>query len=143
MIDALARAHYSLEVWAVSAICAHESRGWSRIAYAVKVQDAATPYDAGRVAFGCGHPSFLRRMTFSIEEQENEMMRGKWSVGGGYGYYPYRAVVEDLPEYAQDAPTVLFPELGSRGDYGGVRTWSDDAAVARWIETQVRAIAGE
>lgn len=133
LIDAMTTAHYSLEVWAVAA---QHLPGASdhRLAYAVKVKGAAEPYDPGMVAYGTGHPTMLRRLTFLCEEAEGPTARS--AIGPSKGVASYAARASDLPLQDQDGPSIILPVLDSRQ-----MPWSGtDEDAARWIEATVQAI---
>lgn len=135
LIESLARAHYSLEVWAVSA--GHSFGGNKRFAYSVKVADAAVAFDPAMVAFGVGHPAMFRRLSFNVECQEGFGMRSDFEIPSRMGKAPGDVVLEDLPEYARNSPSIILPELASSS-----RTlWGSDARIAEWIETEVARIA--
>jgi len=133
LIEAMSRAHYSVEVWAVLVINASNNK---RSAYAVKVQSAAENYDPAMVAFGVGHPGMLRHLGFVVEEHENESFKRAYGIGTSYGHYPFDCVVEDLPKYAQNGPAIVLPML----DYKEVRKYETDEAIAKWIEEMVRKV---
>lgn len=135
LIDALARAHYSLEVWGVLAIDA--KYGYTdRLAYAVKIQNPATTYNPEMVMYGVGHESMLRVLGFLIEEHENPETIKRFSIGSSYGAYPFSVSVKDLPEYAQNGPAIVLPML----DVMAGETYKTDEGIAEWITEQVRKV---
>jgi hypothetical protein len=148
LIDALARAHYTLEVWAVASFFARDDKGGrsfpNRIAYSVKVCDAGMAYDPTIVGFGVGHAAMLRRLSFNCENMENESTKRAFGIepfGHGYGQASFDCVIQDLPAHAQNGPAIVLPEL----KYGrGNEVWLTDESIARWIEeTVTRLTKGE
>lgn len=149
LVDSLAKAHYTLEVWAIMSGKGSGSGGPSsykangksanRWTYIVKVASAAMPYDPAAVAFGLGHCSMLRRLAFSVLNQENDDMRAFNNItdsgGGSYGGVS-RTRLTDLPMDSQTAPTIVLPDLDSRT----AREWDTDEKIATWINEQVARI---
>lgn len=140
LIDALARAHYSLEVWSVMA-CHSGSKARTsvthRFAYAVKVLGAADKYDPALVAYGTGHPTMFRRLAFMVGEHENRTTRHRFGWDNKYyGSPSWEASIADLPEYAQNGPSIVLPFL----DMYETAKYATDESIAAWIEEQVTAI---
>lgn len=136
LIESLARAHYSLEVWAVGV--AQSVYGHKRSAYSIKVADAAVHFDPALVAYGVGHTTMFRRLYFNVEMLEGPMFRENWNVPHGMGKPPGDAVLADLPAYAQNGPAVILPELAMSQMYS---LWGNDQKIAEWIEKEVARIA--
>lgn len=127
LIDAMTRAHYSLEVWAVLS----GARNGDRFSYAVKVHNAADTYRPEMIAYALGHPTMLRKLSFLVMDQERPkiaMMRGRG--------IPQESRLIDIPEELQDSPAIVLPIL-----HGNDYPWdAGDEEIARWIETQAATL---
>lgn len=75
LLDALTRAGYSCEVWAV---CASTACGYSGavISTQVKIQDASDPLDIDSLMFMLSHPAMFRRLIFADREMHGSTLRG-------------------------------------------------------------------
>lgn len=106
LIDVIHKMGLGIELWWDSSI---EGDGSTTYSTAVKLHDSNEPLDINTVMFGLAHPSMLRRLTFSIQEQSEKARQQH--VGGGYG----RPVSVALPKV--DNFDVVVEKLQSgRGD---------------------------
>jgi hypothetical protein len=100
-----------VELWWEDAITGSDKKGYST---AVKLHDSAQPLDIDNVMFALAHPSMLRRVCFSVQEQSPHAgKQGAGAMGGGYGIptecmlnkmFDFDVVVERLQR--SDDPTV-------------------------------------
>lgn len=104
-----------VELWWEDAIKGYGSKHPDRTySTAVKLHDSAQPLDIDNVMFALAHPSMLRRVCFSIQEQSPYAKeQGAGAMGGGYGtptecglgtMFDFDVVVERLKH--SDDPTV-------------------------------------
>lgn len=61
------------------------------------IKPAAASFDVSLVAYALAHPSTLRRLVFSLEEQWPETVRRKFGIPGGYGYPCDDPLLENQP----------------------------------------------
>ena len=88
--EALRRAGYLLDITGVD----YRSRSYygysddDRILYEFPILKPGDYMSSAQLAFMLGHPSFLRRILFAVNESEDESVRYKFgfSEGNGYGY---------------------------------------------------------
>lgn len=130
LVDVLAQAGYSLEIWAVQRVTTYIGS----CAVQVLVQHPADPIDMGTIMYALAHPTMLRRLVFSAEERLPKRYRDE-SAGVGHGYgSPQSPKLSDLPE--EDGPTILLDTISYADD------WSEDAA-REWIISCLDSLAGE
>lgn len=136
LVDVLARAQHPLEIWAGCAVAPTYRRIGLRGVTMVKVQEANAPLDMGRIMFALAHPTMLRRLIFSLQEQKSQTIRQRFGFtsNGGYGM-PQGLEPSDLPD-DQGGNTIILPML----DNG--QPWDAKSAVA-WIEETLATIFGE
>jgi len=87
LVDTIAKLGFGVELWWDSTI---EHTG--RHCTAVKLHDSADTLDINSVMFALAHPSMLRRLTFSVQEQSSNAKQQ--NVGGGYGRPSTMGIVE-------------------------------------------------
>ena len=80
LVDTINKLGFGVELWWDSTIEGKDSRSHST---AVKLHDSADTLDINSVMFALAHPSMLRRLTFSVQEQSSTAKAQ--GVGGGYG----------------------------------------------------------
>lgn len=72
-----------IELWFESCIEGTDKRAYSTC---VKLHDSNQPLDIDNVMFALAHPSMLRRLVFSVQEQSKYQLQQRATRGGGYGY---------------------------------------------------------
>jgi hypothetical protein len=87
LVDTINKLGFGVELWWDSTI---EHTG--RHCTAVKLHDSADTLDINSVMFALAHPSMLRRLTFSVQEQSSNAKQQ--NVGGGYGRPSTMGIVE-------------------------------------------------
>ena len=80
LVDTINRLGFGVELWWDSTITGKDGRDHST---AVKLHDSSDTLDINSVMFALAHPSMLRRLTFSVQEQSSTAK--EQGVGGGYG----------------------------------------------------------
>jgi hypothetical protein len=81
LVDVIHKMGLGIELWWDSTIEGNDRTDHST---AVKLHDSAEPLDINTVMFALAHPSMLRRLQFSVQEQSKTAKAQ--GVGGGYGY---------------------------------------------------------
>lgn len=81
LVDTLHKLGVGIELWWESCVEGNDKKAYSS---AVKLHDSSEMLDINAVMFALAHPSMLRRLQFSVQEQ-SETARQQ-NVGGGYGY---------------------------------------------------------
>lgn len=129
LVDVLARAQHPLEVWIGEPVTGDAGR---RGVILTKVQQANATLDMGRIMYATAHPSMLRRLMFSAQEQQSETLREEFGITpyGGYGQ-PTSFIPDDFPDQADS--TIVLDTIGS------MERWDADYAVS-WIEQQLDRI---
>ena len=80
LVDTIHKLGVGVEIWGEDAIVGQNSKLFGT---RVLIHDSSEMLDIDNVMFALAHPSMLRRLTFSIQEQSpNAKAQG---VGGGYG----------------------------------------------------------
>jgi len=87
LVDTINKLGFGVELWWDSTI---EHTG--RHCTAVKLHDSADTLDINSVMFALAHPSMLRRLAFSVQEQSSKAK--EQNVGGGYGVPSTMGIVE-------------------------------------------------
>lgn len=87
LVDTINKLGFGVELWWDSTI-QHSGRHST----AVKLHDSADTLDINSVMFALAHPSMLRRLTFSVQEQSSHAK--EQNVGGGYGVPSTMGIVE-------------------------------------------------
>lgn len=134
LVDAFSRMQHPVEVWLGFAVQSYGN--WkARNLYMIQVQESDQPLNMGRIMFALAHPSSLRQLCFSVNEDEPLEIREKFGYGygghSGYGRPSYAVTAEDANLNVEN--TIVLPVL----DYG--ETWTKDFAT-NWIETQLKRI---
>jgi len=133
LVDAFSRMQHPVEIWAGCAIHdSHHSTPRKRLVYMVKVQSADQPLDMGRIMYALAHPTMLRQLFFSAEEQEPPAHHRTFSIGSGYGTAPYDLRPSDFTD-TDVHNVIILPPLMSNGG------WNVDQS-ARWIEQELRRV---
>jgi hypothetical protein len=83
-VEALRTAGVPCEVWAVFTTTGPNS--FRHYSTQVLVQEAGRPVDTDVLAFWTMHPAALRRVNFSIRENDSPQVRREFGVGNNYGY---------------------------------------------------------
>ena len=81
LVDTLHKLGVGIELWWESTIEGSDSKTH---AVSVKLHDSSEMLDINGVMFALAHPSMLRRLQFSVQEQSETAKQQ--NVGGGYGY---------------------------------------------------------
>lgn len=85
----IATAGFGLQIDAVEHIgdLSHRHASRSRLEYTVPIAQAGDYFSLDAVIFALAHPSFLRRILFAVEENEDPMIRDLFGIRstGGYG----------------------------------------------------------
>lgn len=81
LVDTLHKLGVGIELWWESTIEGNDGKAYSS---AVKLHDSEEMLDINSVMFALAHPSMLRRLQFSVQEQSETAKQQ--NVGGGYGY---------------------------------------------------------
>lgn len=71
-----------IELWFESCITGNDYKAYSTC---VKLHDSSQPLDIDNVMFALAHPSMLRRLVFSVQEQSKFQMQQNAHRGSGYG----------------------------------------------------------
>lgn len=71
-----------IELWFESCITGTDRKAYSTC---VKLHDSSQPLDIDNVMFALAHPSMLRRLVFSVQEQSKFQMQQNAHRGSGYG----------------------------------------------------------
>lgn len=83
LIDTINKLGFGVELWWDSTVTGKDNKDYS---IAVKLHDSADTLDINSVMFALAHPSMLRRLKFSVQEQsETARIQGAIGEGGGYG----------------------------------------------------------
>lgn len=97
------------------------------------IKSAAAGFDLARVAYALGHPSVLRRLVFSLEEQWPADARSRYGIPGGYGY------PADPPGITESESLVYLPCMhGSESE-----TFNNPERRMEWIKAQMRKFGVE
>lgn len=84
LVDTLHKLGVGIELYYDSSI---EGRKGNKIySTAVKLHDSRDLFDIDSIMFALAHPSMLRRLTFSVQEQSETAKQQGAESGGGYGY---------------------------------------------------------
>lgn len=83
LLDTLHKLGVGVELYWESAHAPTQSRRHRTLTTVVKVHDSSEPLDVDSVVFAMAHPSMLRRLQFSCQEQS--ACSQEWGVGNGYG----------------------------------------------------------
>lgn len=124
LVDLVARAGYTVEVWADSSV----TRNGMTETQQIRVHAPEDRLDVDAIMFALAHPAMLRRVMFSLMEHATSATRrriGSHSTGGGYGA-PTPPAADRLPH----APTITL---------GNVHSGSFDTPeqTAAWVRTQL------
>jgi hypothetical protein len=141
LANVLRQAGFTLDVWVAEAVRGRGVGDVRRHCSLVHVQPANAPLDMGRLLYATGHPTMLRRLVFSVQEDEPTEVRAGFGFtpGGGYGM-PTDAVIEDL----HHAPGVRVDQAIVLPQTHYAEDWTIDENVERWIgETVGRIQNGE
>ena len=103
-----------------------KGRSSGEIQYEIPIKGSQDPLDIDRIAFSLAHASTLRRLAFSVLEQENLEVRGACGIipGGGYG------VPGDLPTTGID---IYIPAAS------GYKADMSDKAQLDWLKQNLTA----
>jgi hypothetical protein len=71
-----------IELWFESSISGTDNKTYSTTC---KLHDSNQPLDIDNVMFALAHPSMLRRLVFSVQEQSEFQRNQRATRGGGYG----------------------------------------------------------
>lgn len=125
-VDVLEQCGYSCEVISVSPSKPLDSRRRDGV-YLTRtiLKQPGEVVDLDSFAFALTHPSFLRRITFAVEEREEESVRNQFGFKHGYGY---GAPIEFMSEHEER--DLYFGTLRA-----GDQSWKN-------IQTSANAIMG-
>lgn len=85
LIEILERLQHSTELYWENSVSSHYAK--YKYTTLVKLKSASDTLDFAQTVFAICHPSMLRRMMFSVKEQETPEIREEFSFNGGsYGY---------------------------------------------------------
>lgn len=73
-----------LEIWVEQTIGCYDSSR-DKLTTLVPIQRAGDRVDINAIMFPLANPDWQRRLIFGAQEAENESMRRKFGIGGGYG----------------------------------------------------------
>jgi hypothetical protein len=105
LIECLELLQHSTELWVESSVQSHtESSVWTVL---VKIKGAEDKLDMARVMFAIAHSAYLRRTVFSVMEQEDSMIRNRFSFNGGSYSRPVKCVTQE-----QVNPTLTLDLMG-------------------------------
>lgn len=107
LVDTIARLGVAVELWWDSTV---SGSGTQHYTTAVKLHDSTEVLDINSIMFGLAHPSMLRRLTFSVQEQSPKAR--EQHVGGGYGCPANLG----LPALDNDFDVVVERLQNGRGD---------------------------
>jgi len=82
LIDTLHKLGVGVEIWADESLT---GKAGGKFANRVKMHDSAQMVDIDSLMFGLAHPSMLRRLVFSMQEQSKNANAQGAKAGGGYG----------------------------------------------------------
>ena len=82
LIDCLHKMGLGVELWWDSTITGSDHNNHCT---AVRLHDSAEPMDIDSIMFAVAHPSMLRRLTFSVQEQSETAEKQNARPYGGYG----------------------------------------------------------
>lgn len=82
LVDTITKLGCGVELWVDSTI---QGDGGSRYTTAVKLHDSNDTLDIDSIMFALAHPSMLRRLVFSIQEQSPTASKQGARTHGGYG----------------------------------------------------------
>lgn len=86
LLDTLHKLGVGLELWWDSTISGDTTEdGINRFSTAVKLHDSSEPLDIDNLMWAVAHPSMLRRLTFSVQEQSETKKEQHAIAGWGYG----------------------------------------------------------
>lgn len=143
LVDAMARQHLALEVWVeVSIKPQTPARGKNagkspadRLSTVVRVKAAADPLDIDMLMFPIGHPSFLRRIVFDVEERFPDRIRKKFGIGTDWNGSYYGIPVDSIMAERIGADLVLGEQAH--------RSSNENTDPAGWIEDCMRQVGVE
>jgi hypothetical protein len=101
---------------------------------ATVLKHAAQAVDLDTLAFALAHPSMLRRIIFSVEENEEEAIRYRFGFTKELGGYGYPAEMRSL-----DDVDMLFPHL----NYSEKERFKNDDKTVNWVTEQINKILSE
>lgn len=84
LVDTLHKMGMGMELWVEDALKAGVNYG-SRFATRCKIHDSSQMMDIDSLMFALAHPSMLRRLVFSVQEQSPKAREQGAYSGGGYG----------------------------------------------------------
>lgn len=82
LVDCIHKLGLGVELWWENAIRGDDRKTYSTV---VKIHDSAEPMDIDEIMFAMAHPSMLRRLTFSIQEQSTTKKQQGAYAHQGYG----------------------------------------------------------
>lgn len=95
LIDTINKLGFGVELWWDSTISGDENNAYTT---AVKLHDSADTLDINSVMFALAHPSMLRRLTFSVQEQSETAHQQHATLGSGYGV-PHKMGLPMVDDY--------------------------------------------
>lgn len=99
LIDTINKLGFGIELWWDSTVAGKRADKYDCFTTAVKLHDSEDSLDINSVMFALAHPSMLRRLTFSVQEQsEFATAQGAVGAGGGYGS-PSRMGMPNIDDY--------------------------------------------
>lgn len=84
LIDTINKLGFGVELWWDNTVRGRGETKFTSFTTAVKLHDSSDTLDINSVMFALAHPSMLRRLTFSVQEQ-SKYASDQNAKGGGYG----------------------------------------------------------
>lgn len=131
LVDALEKLGYSCEIVVASAIAGRWRGDEDVLQYDVCVRKAGEPLDLDRLAFALANAAWLRRLVFSAKEQEDEGIRRRFGIPGGYGY-PTEGRGNTSEERGIEVPSLRL----------GTHHWETQEAAAEWVLAAAAKVLG-
>ena len=98
------------------------------------LKHAPQAVDLDALAFGLAHPSMLRRIIFSVQENESAATRARFGFNAEMGGYGYPAELKKL-----DNVDLLFPHI----DYREEAKFNSDDKTVDWITKELNKVLSE
>lgn len=121
LVDCLEQSGRSCEIFVGEGVTSGYSHGSSYMFY-VPVKRAGEIAELDRLAFVLAHPAMLRRLAFSVEEQEDDAIREEFEFHRS-GNYGYPAEIKNKDERFN----LIVPELS-------LVNWHNDKDALAWVK---------